>query len=350
MESKCDNSWCKKKERKYRDEIYALEDDIRDKDEFAQKVVRQKNSYHAEISVLKKNVLDLTKKNEELEQKVEQLDEDADDGVMMLRNSHERERKLQEELDETKKKNLNKEDAEKERNEIRIKFNFVKDRLEKSLKENQDLKSQNEAEIKSLENKLLQSGRDLSKNEIKIEELEVEISKIKQKNHDLLDELEAKQGKVNELEEQIVQNETMKKSGNSLCAELQQASAFKCECCEKGFITQEDLIRHFKDVHEIKTEKRKLLLNRLENLEKEVSNEKIQLLASIYKLKRKETSESQKCRCKGFCRIHHNKHNFTKSRSDELLKKFQTFHTGKELGESLVLATQATGGIQKKYK
>ena len=98
MESKCDNSWCKKKERKYRDEIYALEDDIRDKDEFAQKVVRQKNSYHAEISVLKKNVLDLTKKNEELEQKVEQLDEDADDGVMMLRNSHERERKLQEEL------------------------------------------------------------------------------------------------------------------------------------------------------------------------------------------------------------------------------------------------------------
>ena len=162
MESKCDNSWCKKEERKYRNEIYALKDDIRDKDEFAQKVVRQKNSYHAEISVLKKNVLDLTKKNEELEQKVEQLDEDADDGVMMLWNSHERERKLQEELDKTKKNNLNKENAEKERNEIKIKFNFVKDQLEKSLKENQDLISQNKAEIKSLENKLLQSGRDLS--------------------------------------------------------------------------------------------------------------------------------------------------------------------------------------------
>ena len=104
MDSRCDNNLWKK----------------RDQDEFAQKVVQQKNSYHAEISFLKKKILEITKKNEELEQKVEQLDEDTNDGEMMLQNSHERERKLQIELDETKKKNLNTENTENEKNEIQI--------------------------------------------------------------------------------------------------------------------------------------------------------------------------------------------------------------------------------------
>ena len=54
MELKCENRLCKIKGEQYREEIYTLEDDIKDKDEFAQKVVRQRNSYKAEINILKK--------------------------------------------------------------------------------------------------------------------------------------------------------------------------------------------------------------------------------------------------------------------------------------------------------
>ena len=66
MDLKCENKLCKIKGEEYRNEIYALEDDIKDKDGFAQKVVRQRNAYKAEISILKTNLHELTKENEGL--------------------------------------------------------------------------------------------------------------------------------------------------------------------------------------------------------------------------------------------------------------------------------------------
>ena len=59
-----------------------------------------------------------------------QLEEDANDGVAMLKNSHERERKLTEELKEIKKNRMELEKLEKEKNTMKNKFTFVKERLE----------------------------------------------------------------------------------------------------------------------------------------------------------------------------------------------------------------------------
>ena len=50
MENKCINSYCKKMLKEYRennsklyDEVYSLEDDLKEKDTFVQKVTRQRN-------------------------------------------------------------------------------------------------------------------------------------------------------------------------------------------------------------------------------------------------------------------------------------------------------------------
>ena len=88
MDLKCENKLCKIKGEEYRSEIYALEDDIKDKDEFAQKVVRQRNAYKAEISILKTNLYELTKENEGLIENSKQLEKDANNGVAMLKNAH----------------------------------------------------------------------------------------------------------------------------------------------------------------------------------------------------------------------------------------------------------------------
>ena len=138
MDLMCQNSLCKIKGREYKNEIYALEDDIKDKDEFAQKVVRQRNAYKAEISILKKELSDLTRENEELIEKNKQLDEDANDGAEMLKNALERERKLVEELKEVKTNILMLKKTEKDNDEVKAKFTFVKKRLEVSLKEKVD--------------------------------------------------------------------------------------------------------------------------------------------------------------------------------------------------------------------
>ena len=105
----CKNANCKKKLAEYRDQtrkqyedIDGLEDDIRDKDAFAQTLVKTKNDIQKELVLLKKQNVKLHKENSDLSDKVKQLDEDTDDGISMLRNAHERERKLNREFEDFK--------------------------------------------------------------------------------------------------------------------------------------------------------------------------------------------------------------------------------------------------------
>ena len=92
----CKNANCKKKLAEYRDQprkqyedIDGLEDDIRDKDAFAQTLVKTKNDIQKELVLVKKQNDKLHKENSDLSDKVKQLDEDTDDGISMLRNAHE---------------------------------------------------------------------------------------------------------------------------------------------------------------------------------------------------------------------------------------------------------------------
>ena len=110
MEKSCKNEYCKRKLSEYReltskqyDDIDSLESDIKDKDEFVQKVVQARNALQNELSDLKKKNRDLVVENNELLAKNDQLDEDTETGLMMVRNDHERERKLNKKVEEYKK-------------------------------------------------------------------------------------------------------------------------------------------------------------------------------------------------------------------------------------------------------
>jgi hypothetical protein len=72
------------------DEIYSLEDDLKEKDNFAQKVIRQRNQSQDELSLLKNNNIELTKENDELMERVTKFDEYTDAGVEMLQMAHEK--------------------------------------------------------------------------------------------------------------------------------------------------------------------------------------------------------------------------------------------------------------------
>ena len=107
----CKTGQCKKKLVEYREltsklynDMDNLEDDIKDKDAFLQKVVKARNNLQEDNANLKKKNADLVKDMTDLSEKVAQLDEDTDIGVKLLSNAHERERKINRTLDEYKKK------------------------------------------------------------------------------------------------------------------------------------------------------------------------------------------------------------------------------------------------------
>ena len=138
MENLCKTGYCRKKLGEYRelttklyDDIDSLETDIKDKDTFLQTVVKARNALQNDIFNFKKKNAGLTKENDDLTEKVEQLDEDTDDGIKMLRNAHERERVLNKEVkewsDKFKKKTDEVTKMEKEKQEMLSKFNFLKE-------------------------------------------------------------------------------------------------------------------------------------------------------------------------------------------------------------------------------
>ena len=87
----CKNKYCKSKLSEYReqtrklyDDVDSLETDIKDKEDFVQTLVNNKNALQEDVAHLKKKNKKLTKENDVLLEKVKQLDEDTDDGIKML--------------------------------------------------------------------------------------------------------------------------------------------------------------------------------------------------------------------------------------------------------------------------
>ena len=64
-------------------------------------------------------------------------------------------------------------------------------------------------------------------------------------------------------------------------------------------------------------------LQKVEELQRQILCQRSSLTSSLLKLKEKEFKSIQSCSCKGFCRITHLKHNYFKSKADELCEKMQ---------------------------
>ena len=162
----CQNEYCKRKLKEYResttkmyDDIDSLESDIKEKDNFLQTVVKTRNACQSEIAILKKKNSELIKENNDLLEKNEQLDEDAETGLTFVRNVHERERKVNTELNDCRailSKNVEKQTKiEKENEDLNSKVKFLKEKLGNCLKENQEMSISKETKIKDLEKEML---------------------------------------------------------------------------------------------------------------------------------------------------------------------------------------------------
>ena len=227
MEQLCKNSCCKKKLQEYRDlttklydDIYTLESDLKEKDGFVQHVVKGRNDFQKEVEVLKKKNSALMRENNDLLEKNEQLDEDAETGLQFVRNAQDRERKVFSELNECKealKRDSGKIDAiEAENEDLKFKLVGVKNKFEKCLRENQEKFASKETKIKELENELIEHEEKKAKNYVNnacfdfegvvnekmanIEALEKENKELKQRNDDLSDELQVKRREMKDLE------------------------------------------------------------------------------------------------------------------------------------------------------
>ena len=227
--------------------------------------------------------------------------------------------------------NQKKIELEKENLELKSKLNFLKDNFEKNLKENQESSTFKEEQIKILQQEVI-DAKDQSnhthddfyqKSEIEmklqeqadwIEALEVEKDSMKKKNEDLNDELTTKNKEVQDLESQIV----LKSSKSLLSEELAQVGMFKCDQCNFYFENEAELKNHNVATHEVVINGKLNLLEKMSHLERTVSQQKLNLTTSLLNLKKNESKESHVCKCKTYCRINHQKHNYIRSKSDEI--------------------------------
>ena len=161
MEQMCSSKNCKSKLSDYREmnrklynDLDAFEEDMRDKDVFLQKLSKERNGYQKEFDNLKKKYDELRKENDDLVEQNNQLDEDTDDGIEMLKMAHTREALLKKELEEFKQSKTKGSDKlakiKDEKAELEKKFEFLKIKLEQSLRENQNVLNSKELEIGKL--------------------------------------------------------------------------------------------------------------------------------------------------------------------------------------------------------
>ena len=343
----CKTGYCRKKLSEYRelttkqyDDIDSLETDIKDKDTFLQTVVKARNALQSDVSNLKKKNDDLKKENDDLSEKVEQLDEDTETGLMMIRNAHERERKLKNEVEEHMRNEIDlkkkKEELEKENKDFKTKFEFLKAKLEISLKANQESNILREAQTKEFEQKMVDAKEQSTnshtdcypkvemESKLKghvelIETLQVENNLLQMKNSDLSDELSTKKRELQDFQEQSL----LKSSGSSLSEELALIGVFKCDKCNMDFTNDGKLKEHQRATHEIKLKKKLDLLANLSYSERKVSEQRLELTTSLLELKHQELEKSHLCTCRTFCRIFHKKHNFIRSKSDKISLKLE---------------------------
>ena len=196
---------------------------------------------------MKKRNVEIVKDITDLSEKVDQLDEDTDTGVELLRNANERERKVILELDKYKTIDSDSKEKQselvKEIDGLQTKLAFVKDRYEKSIRDNQESSDMKELKIKDLEdeidalkehndkieieNKIKESNIPYVEAETKLKEhictLEIENNILKQKNKDLDDELTMKNKEIQDIEVSI----PLKVSQNSLKDESEELSNIK---------------------------------------------------------------------------------------------------------------------------
>ena len=148
-----------------------------------------------------------------------------------------------------------------------------------------------------------------------METLEDKTRNFERKVKDLLDEITKKDKQIEVLEKESQKSSTLISSTKSLKDELASVQIFSCKTCNETFMNGEELKVHKQEKH-VRT-----LLEKVEKMQEKILRQRNALTSSLLKLKEKEFKSKQTCRCKGFCKITHLKHNYFKSEADELCEK-----------------------------
>jgi N-terminal acetyltransferase B complex non-catalytic subunit len=270
------------REHELEDERMSLVIDLKERDDFAQKVVRERNKCQAEIKELKDIIENKNKENVEREMiiskekeiKANIVKEFTDENAGILKDIAKLEKK--------------KEQTEKE-----------KEKMEKDCNEQKEEVFRLKGIIHKIQTNIEEKEATLVKVESEKEGLEMRLYVMKEENE--------------ELKEIIEKNDNSK--ANSLSKEL-------------GYLWEHNDSLEFEENVVEKNVKNDVLKDALikeENeLKERICHQKIKLNEDLLKLNIKECEERSFCQCRGYCRVFHNKHNWYKSKSKELMEEMKS--------------------------
>ena len=312
----------KKKLQDYRDFTVRLQDDfdcleneIREKEEFVQKVSRERNECQNEIKFLVEKV---EMKNEDLIRVNFILEQQRELSQKVIKTLMDEKEALQDEIKEFIDKKIDTDKLVK----IKTVNNEEKEKLEEKVK---DLMEEIFClEIENRQKKELLENMDIENKELREN---VEILEDKSKETTLMFKEEEK----NSLREEL-----------GIYSSRSHNVSIECDSCEHE--TEELLIMkdHSKVEHEIANSK--ILEAKLieKNLEQVLSEQKFKVTSSLFELQEKENNLEEICKCRNFCRIIHKKYNWKKSVSKELFLKVKN-------EPEIVQNEIETGTLQKVY-
>ena len=251
-----------------------------------------------------------------------------------------------------------KEDLKKEVRNIQEKYDDLYEIYVKNTKAAMDLNVENaglraDLDKEKKENCELNSENNESKAIIK--SLEEEVQELEKSKNDIycLPDIQSRNIKLEEIIESMKEDEEkifsdLKESNQNL--QIQIENFLKCDDCEDSFDNKALIFNHMKSVHSgrtmldskcvlcderfteyggknrhMRTEhgnkmKKDKLVEKLNELELQIKNQKIKIYGDILKLKQKESREKVACSCKGsFCQINHGRYRWTISKSDLIL-------------------------------
>ena len=292
----------KKKLKEYREfnsklyeDIDQLENDIKEKDDFANKLRKKRNNLEMEVK-------QLFEKMELRNENILKLDLDL---------------KNQKEASHIAIKVLSEENER-----FKDQANLANSKIEAFEKEKRERKTKEDVK----ENELLKEIKELSQEITNLKEInlgkEKQIQQLVEEKEALDEKVDVLQIESGKVDENRMENEA--RSLHSLAEEFNlcgitnaESAKFKCKHCDKAFASKDDLKNHVDNIH------KKVTLMKLVNLKQKLLSQSAHFTFSVHRLKKIEVCQVQKpCYCKRYCVISHTKHNWRKSKSDDMMKKF----------------------------
>ena len=306
-ELKEETEYLKKKIKHYKYREEDLEDEI---NELSQKKGQLENDIETVVKEsikLKRNLEEQSIKGEEIVSKNKEFELEMNDMIGELKDA----------------RNVIKQKEEEEK-KFETKKQISDDVIRQLKEENVRLNKQVEVGLTALEKDLKHVEYDTLLNDV--EQMGKEIKYLKEVDEEktqMINHLNEESLKAKDNELQIIENKileyTQKEKSTSLYEEMSVASKdFKCDICEKPFYNKSKRKHHVQKYHQ------KFLLEKKEQeVRTKISNRRIDLIKRIYCLRETEIVDKFSCNstCSPGCRIFHEKHNWSRSRSQELLER-----------------------------